>query len=195
MKSDRPKRGSFIGGTGAIPRRSRRGYAPSQRQFPNVFVPKQRICQCRSTGYDPSVPERPKTGGSSVRPHWKQGVPQCGNQTTSTGRILAEKVTPSPSKFVGLPVAKTTLGVRTRQRIGVPGAWHSQETAYRPVTHRFQRCVGLVVCKPEIPNPAVRCRGIPPRSRGGGCQKRRTAVCQMLPVTQNDGRCRLASSC
>ena len=39
----------------------------------------------------------------------------------------------------------------------------------RPAPYRFERCAGLVVCKPEIPNPAVRCRGIPPCSRGGGC--------------------------
>ena len=32
------------------------------------------------------------------------------------------------------------------------------------------RAGGRWNCKPEIPNPAVRCRGIPPRSRGGGCQ-------------------------
>jgi 7-cyano-7-deazaguanine synthase in queuosine biosynthesis len=35
------KTGLVIRGTGAIPRRSRRGYAPSQRQFPTVFVPFQ----------------------------------------------------------------------------------------------------------------------------------------------------------
>ena len=118
----------FIGGTGVIPRRSRRGYAPSQRQFPNVFVEHRRICTCRRIGYGPDVAERPTGGGSSVRPRWKQSVPQCGNQTTSTGRTLAEKVTPSPSKSVGLPEAKTTSGARTRQRIGVPGAWHSQQS-------------------------------------------------------------------
>ncbi|ERG90617.1 MAG: hypothetical protein J07HQW1_00641 [Haloquadratum walsbyi J07HQW1] len=45
--------------------------------------------------------------------------------------------------------------------------WHSQETTRRPAPHRFERCGGLLVCqpKPEIPNPAVRCRGIPPASR------------------------------
>ena len=32
------------------------------------------------------------------------------------------------------------------------------------------RAVGRWNYKPETPNPAVRCRGIPPRSRGGGCQ-------------------------
>ena len=67
------------------------------------------------TGYEPSVTERPKTGGSSVRPLWKQSAPQCGNQTTSTGQTLAAKVTPSPSpsKSAGLPEAKTTSGART----------------------------------------------------------------------------------
>jgi hypothetical protein len=29
----------------------------------------------------------------------------------------------------------------------------------------------------------------------GFLYKRRTAVCQMLPVTQNDGRCRFPLSC
>ena len=38
------------------------------------------------------------------------------------------KVTPSLSKSAGLPKAKTTSGVRTRWRIGVPGAWHSQQS-------------------------------------------------------------------
>ena len=46
----------------------------------------------------------------------------------------------------------------------------------RPAPHRFERCAGLVVYKPEIPNPAVRCRGIPPRSRGGGCQRHRLLI-------------------
>ena len=40
----------------------------------------------------------------------------------------------------------------------------------RPAPYRFERCGGLVVCEPEIPNAAVRCRGIPPREPGGGCQ-------------------------
>ncbi len=31
-------------------------------------------------------------------------------------------------EVVGLPVAKPTLGVRTRPTIGVPGAWHSQQS-------------------------------------------------------------------
>ncbi len=39
-----------------------------------------------------------------------------------------QKVTPSPSKSAGLPEAKTTPGVQTRWRIGVPGAWHSQQS-------------------------------------------------------------------
>ena len=73
----------------------------------------------------------------SVRPRWKQGVPSV--QTTTTGQTLAAKVTPStcPLKSVGGPEAQTTLRVRTRLRIGVPGAeiWHSQETAHdRPHT-------------------------------------------------------------
>ena len=90
---------------------------------------------CQRTGYDLSVAERPKTGGSSVRPRWKQGVPRCGNQTTSIGQTLTAKVTPSPAKSVGLSEATTTPGVRTRQRRGVPGAWHSQQShPLQPVT-------------------------------------------------------------
>ncbi len=110
-----------IAGTGALPRRSRRGYAPSQRQFPTVVSLKHRLCKRRRTGDDPSVAECPTTGGSSVRPDWKQSVARCGNHTPTTGQILVEKVTPSPSKSAELPVANTTLGVRVRQRRGVPG--------------------------------------------------------------------------
>ena len=48
----------------------------------------------------------------------------------------------------------------------------------RPAPYRFERCIGLVVCqpKPEIPNAAVRCRGIPPREPGGGCQEDSTLI-------------------
>ena len=54
--------------------------------------------------------------------------------------------------------------------------WHSQETTHRPAPYRFERYGGLVVCNPEIPNAAVRCRGIPPHSRGGGCQEDSTLI-------------------
>ena len=64
----------------------------------------------------PQCSRAPETGGSSVRPLWKQGVPSV--QTTTTG--LAVKVTPSPcplkseSVGVGHPEAKPTLGVGVR---------------------------------------------------------------------------------
>ncbi len=85
--------GTIIGGTGAIPRRSRRGYAPSQWQFPTVFVPKQRMCKHRGTGYDHSVAEWPKSGGSSVRPHWKQGrvCPDVGITHQALGKYSQRK--------------------------------------------------------------------------------------------------------
>ena len=71
-------------------------------------------------------------------PTLETGCALCGNQTTTTGQT-PHKVTPSPCplKSVGGPEAQTTLRVRTRLRIGVPGAeiWHSQETAHdRPHT-------------------------------------------------------------
>ncbi len=67
------------------------GYARSQRQFPNGFVPNRRICACRRTGYDPSVAERPKTGGSSVRPHWKQSGPHVGIKQQAPGEHSQRK--------------------------------------------------------------------------------------------------------
>ena len=60
----------------------------------------------------------------------------------------------------------TTIEDRSTGGLALPG------DCPRPAPHRFERCAGLGVCKPEIPNAAVRCRGIPPRSRGGGCQLR-----------------------
>jgi hypothetical protein len=58
----------------------------------------------------------------------------------------------------------TTIEDRSTGGLALPG------DCPRPAPHRFERCAGLGVCKPEIPNAAVRCRGIPPRSRRGGCQ-------------------------
>ena len=122
----------FIGGAGAIPLRL--WIRAVTVGIPHICVHKQRICicecQCWRIGYDPSVAERPKTGGSSmsmsvtvsVRPRWEQGVPSV--QTTTTG--LAVKVTPSPcpcpcplkskseSVGVGGPEAQPTLGVGVR---------------------------------------------------------------------------------
>ena len=121
--------------------------------------------RCRRIGYDPNVVERPNTGGSSVRPRWKQGVPQCGNQTTSTRASIRIKSNSESVNTNRRACGKNNTGASVWLRIGVPGAWHSQETAHRPATHRFQRCAGLAVCKPEIPNPAVQCRGIPPAFR------------------------------
>jgi hypothetical protein len=65
------------------------------------------------------------------------------------------KVTPSPLKFAGHPVAKTTPGVRIRRKIGVPGAWHSQQSCPSQTTsiptdsYRLGAWWG---CKPEISN-------------------------------------------
>jgi hypothetical protein len=48
--------------------------------------------------------ECPPTLETERAPLWES------HHTPTTGRILAEKVTPSPSQSVGLPVANTTLG-------------------------------------------------------------------------------------
>ncbi len=87
----------------------------------------------------------------------------------------------------------TALGIRVRQTRGVPG-WplHSQETAHRPVTHRFQRCARLAVCNPATPNSAVRWRGIRPRSRGGGCQL--VALAKRIVSTIDGTRSRVVES-
>ena len=63
----------------------------------------------------------------------------------------------------------TTIEDRSTGGLALPG------DCPRPAPHRFERCAGLGVCKPEIPNAAVRYRGIPPRSRRGGCQTSRIA--------------------
>ena len=113
----------FIGGAGAIPLRL--WIRAVTVGIPHICVHKQRICicecQCRPSGYEPSVAERPKTGGSSmsmsvtvsvsVRPLWNQGVPSV--ETTTTG--LAVKVTPSPCplKSVGHPGGKNNFGSPT----------------------------------------------------------------------------------
>ncbi len=137
--------------------------------FPSIFQTSHRIYACRRTGYDPSVSERPKTGGSSVRPHWKQSVPHVGIKQQAPGDPRRESNSESADTDRG-PCGKNNTGTLSRLKIGVPGVWHSQETAHRPAPHRFERCASLAVCNPETPNPAVRCRGIPPPSGGGGCQ-------------------------
>ncbi len=98
----------FIAGTGAIPRSSGRGYAPSQRQFPTVFYPKRRIYKRRHTGYDPSVAEHPPTGGSSVRPHWKQGrvCPTVGIKSHNKHRANTRRESHSES----IAVCRTPRG-------------------------------------------------------------------------------------
>ncbi len=59
----------IIDGTGAIPRLFTAWIRAVILWFPTVFAGQQRI------GYDADVAECLKTGGSSVRPRWNQGVP------------------------------------------------------------------------------------------------------------------------
>ena len=99
----------FICGAGAIPRRSRRGYAPSQRQFPTGFSETVYI-YCRRTGYDPSVAERPKTSGSSVRPHWKQGVPHVGIKRRTPDGPDAIDILPALKRCL-LPTNRVVVGI------------------------------------------------------------------------------------
>ena len=74
----------------------------------------KRFAGQRRIGFDPSVAECPKDGGSSVsvRPRWKQGAP-CGNQTT-IGLSSPIQVTPSPVTVTvtETPVAQPTQGIR-----------------------------------------------------------------------------------
>ncbi len=151
-----PRRHAIIAGTGALPRRSRRGYAPSQRQFPTVVSPKHRLCKRRRTGHDPSVAECPTTDGSSVRPHWKQGRvwPDVGITHQALGKYSQRKSLRVHRSLSDSPwptqhwESESDNGEESR-------GGHSQETAHRLVTHRFQRCVGLGVCNPATPNSAV----------------------------------------
>ncbi len=110
-----------------------------------------------------------------------QGVARCGNHITQQAPG-ANSCRGSHSESVA--VCRTPRGQHntgnpntTEERRRVPG-WpgHSQETARRPVTHRFQRCAGLAVYNPDTPNSAVQWRGIRPRSRGGGCQRCHPAI-------------------
>ncbi len=172
----------FISGAGAIPLRL--WIRTVTAAIPTRFYHKMAHILVSAHWLRTQCGRAPETGGSSVRPLWKQGAPQCGNQTTSTGRT-PHKVTPSPcpSKPAGLPEAKTTLRVRTRLRIGVPGVWHSQETAHdRPHTDS-NGVVAWESVNLKFPtqlnstqlNAAVRRRGIPLREPGGGCQLHSTA--------------------
>ena len=123
----------------------------------------------------------------SVRPLWKQGL--CGNQTTSIGLSSTLQVT---SSLVNPTTDHRSCGTTPHRSAfsaeeGSPGArvrviirvwvWHSQSQAAVPCpdpgADRFAQRVSLVVCDPAptIPNSAVRCCGIPPRSPRGGCQR------------------------
>ena len=142
--------------------------------------------RCQYIGYDPNIAERPKAGGSSVRPRWKQSVPQYGNQTTSTGRMRfksnSESVevcrTPCGQNNTWSP---NTIEDRSTGGVALPEGYPS--TGPTPIPTVW--C--LVVCKPEIPNPAVQCRGIPPPSGGGGCQEVLFVV-RVRPLDEPDAR-------
>jgi len=79
-----------------------------------------------------------------------------------------QKVTPSPLTSAGLPEAKITPGVRTRWRIGVPGAWHSQQS--HPTQSMNPTRILTVLGFGETANLKSPTLRIPPRLRGGGCQ-------------------------
>ena len=101
--------------------------------------------------------------------------------------VRTTKVTPSPLKSAGLPVAspdsdgiwlaarnlrflatKITPGVRIRRRIGVPGAWHSQQShPLQPRASLRILTVWMLGGTANLKSPTLR---IPPRLRGGGCQ-------------------------
>ncbi len=145
-----------------------------------------------------AIPERfcSKTAYISVSAHWLR--PQCGrapeNWRFECPPTLETECAPmresnnkhrantrSQSNSESVEVCRTprgqtntespnTIEDRSTGGLALPG------DCPRPAPHRFERCAGLVVCKPEIPNPAVRCRGIPPRSRGGGCQRHRLLI-------------------
>ena len=82
--------------------------------------------------------------------------------------VRTTEVTPSPAKSAGLPEAKTTPGVPTWPRIGVPGAWHSQQShplqSVNPT--RILTALGFGGAG-NLKSPTLR---IPPRLPGGGCQ-------------------------
>ncbi len=139
-----------------------------------------------------AIPERfcSKTAYISVSAHWLR--PQCGRapenwrfecpptletecapmrESNNKHRANTRSQSNSESVEVCRPPrgqnnteSPTTIEDRSTGGLALPG------DCPRPAPHRFERCAGLGVCKPEIPNAAVRCRGIPPRERGGGCQ-------------------------
>ncbi|ERG91732.1 MAG: hypothetical protein J07HQW1_01766 [Haloquadratum walsbyi J07HQW1] len=95
-----------------------------------------------------------------------------------------QKVTLSLSKSAGLPEAQPTLGVRTRQRRGVPGAGAercdtlSTSSPTPPATvrepHTDSSRTGVWwECKPAISTRSRFTLRIPLCSRRGGCQEDR----------------------
>jgi hypothetical protein len=159
----------FIGCTSAIPRRSRRGYAPSLWEtyhHSNTCPSFQRLRLSDRPPYAfvgigrNGADSEPAFGGGLsarvTRQYPKGRSVNAHSRRVCLCRLLKTRTTIPPTlpTPAGVPVAKTTPGHHIRSRIGVPATWHGQQST-SPMPWDYPRPKGLVVrcldCEPETP--------------------------------------------